>query len=393
MKFLKWRRLTNRIHLYLGLAATLPIVLLSLTGAALVFEPELERWLDPGLWYVQPRPERVAWQALLDAAKEAHPGQEVIGMQLPLRPDLACVLLIRPKGAAPEDEGTSIFVDPHTGRVLGERGSRSSLMRIIVVLHTSYFLTWGGYIAGAASAILLFLLASGLVLWWPTGKDKAAGFRVRFGRHWRTSNYDLHRAAGFYASAILAVIALTGCVFTFHTVLHPLIRTITFSKDTPRVAKASPIPGAPRLSLDEILARGDAAMPGTRTTIVVLPRKPDDPIRLTRRKPSHEPRDYGRAFLSLHPQTGEVLLENSYRKRSLGDAVISWNRHMHVGAWGVYFGDEFGLVTKSLWLLVSLFPTALAVTGILIWWKPKPRKKAGSAARSEAAAVAATTRS
>jgi uncharacterized iron-regulated membrane protein len=50
MKRWRLRQMINRVHLYLGLAALLPLIMLSLTGALLVFETEIDHWLNPHLW-------------------------------------------------------------------------------------------------------------------------------------------------------------------------------------------------------------------------------------------------------------------------------------------------------------------------------------------------------
>ncbi|AGA27398.1 PepSY-associated TM helix domain-containing protein [Singulisphaera acidiphila] len=377
MRFLKWRRLTNRLHLILGLIASTPLILLGLTGAILVFEPELERGLAPQLWRVEPASARRSYQELLNSIKSAYPNYKIVSLLLPLRPEIACVFYAKQTASDPPLP-LAIHVDPFTGQILGSRTALESPIGFIRILHTNFLLTWGGYIGGTASAILLVLLGSGLVLWWPTGKDKTAGLRVRLGRHWRTTNYDVHRAFGFYVAPVLFLIALTGCVFTFHTVLHPLIHALTFTTPYPRTATAKPLPGVVAMNLDELITRSGEVMPGTLPTVIAFPSKPGDPIRINRRRPTGEPRDTGRSSVLLHPQTGEFLLEHSYRTRTFGDDVISWNRHMHVGAWGLYFGQIPGLLTKVVWLIVSLSPPALAVSGLLIWWKPKLRKKGGT---------------
>lgn len=387
-RFLKWRRLANRLHLILGLIAAAPLVLLGLTGAVLVFEPELDRWLAPGLWFVEPASPK-PYQELLDSTRAAYPDHRMITLILPPEPGIACVFNAREAGST-SPLPLAIHVDPATGRVLGTRTALSSPIGFIRILHTNFLLTWGGYIAGTASAILLVLMASGMVLWWPTGKDKSAGLRVRLGRHWRTSNYDAHRALGFYTAPILLLIALTGCVFTFHTVLHPLIYALTSTEPYPRTVPAPAVPGKPTMDLDALIARSDDAMPDTRPTLVGFPAKPGEPIRIFRRRPTGEPREIGRSSVLLHPQTGEFLLEHSYRTRSFGDDIVSWNRHMHVGAWGVYFGRIPGLLTKWTWLIVSLMPPILAATGLLIWWKPGLRKKKARKPRALEHAVGAS---
>ena len=44
-----WRRVWLRLHLYLGLAVGALLVVVGLTGSALVFMNELDAWLNPDL--------------------------------------------------------------------------------------------------------------------------------------------------------------------------------------------------------------------------------------------------------------------------------------------------------------------------------------------------------
>ena len=48
------RRLCSKVHLYVGLALSLLLIVISLTGSTLVFRGELDRLLRPDLLQVEP---------------------------------------------------------------------------------------------------------------------------------------------------------------------------------------------------------------------------------------------------------------------------------------------------------------------------------------------------
>ena len=47
------RRILVKIHLWLGLAAALFLVILGLTGSVIAFEDDIVHWTHPGLFYVK----------------------------------------------------------------------------------------------------------------------------------------------------------------------------------------------------------------------------------------------------------------------------------------------------------------------------------------------------
>ena len=51
------RTVVLKIHLWLGAGAAIFLVILGLTGSVTAFENDIEHWLNPGLYYVQVRPQ------------------------------------------------------------------------------------------------------------------------------------------------------------------------------------------------------------------------------------------------------------------------------------------------------------------------------------------------
>jgi uncharacterized iron-regulated membrane protein len=361
MKQRRLRQTINRLHLYLGLAAMIPLIILSLTGTLLVFEDEIDRLLNPRLWYVTPQAERLSYQTLYEQVSAAFPDMQIASVLLPLAEHLACVFFA-------EDE-RRIHLDPYRGTILGERGGRPTIMEVIHTLHVSFFVgEVGSYMAGISALILVALVGTGLYLWWPRGRRKQRSFLVRWQASWRRTNYDVHRASGFYASLVLIVIALTGAVFTFSDVATPVVHWLTSSSPPNWHPEVTPLADVPYISVDVALAVSGRHVPNSTPTTVVFPPTPASPFRVTRRVPG-QPVVTGRTYIFIHPYTGDVIQEISPRTAPLGTQLLMWNLPVHIGVFG-------GMVTRLLWLLASLFPTGLAITGVLIWWKPRRRRTA-----------------
>jgi uncharacterized iron-regulated membrane protein len=214
------------------------------------------------------------------------------------------------------------------------------------------------------------MTGTGLYLWWPRGPHKRRSFLIKWQASWRRTNYDIHRAVGFYASLVLVAMALTGAVFTFSQVATPLIHWLTNSSPPHWQPEVTPRADAPSISLDEAIAVSGRHVPDSTPTTVMLPQAPQNPLRITRRVP-WQPVLTGRTYIFIDPYTGDVIQEISPRTAPLGTQILFWNYPVHVGLFG-------GMVTRILWLLASLLPTVLALTGVLIWCKPRRRRPVSS---------------
>jgi uncharacterized iron-regulated membrane protein len=74
----------------------------------------------------------------------------------------------------------------------------------------------GKMIVGISTIAMVVLLISGIVLWWPKSIkmwENRSLVAVRKG--WHRFWYDLHVSAGFWATIILLIMALTGLVWSF----------------------------------------------------------------------------------------------------------------------------------------------------------------------------------
>src|SRR5580693_10071101 len=97
-----------KIHLYLGLAAAIFLVILGLTGSIMAFEGDIDHWLHPGLWYVKAGARVLPEGEVLAKVEQQFAPARVGGVEMSPHPDLAQVMHLTDRSA--------VMVNPYDGR-------------------------------------------------------------------------------------------------------------------------------------------------------------------------------------------------------------------------------------------------------------------------------------
>lgn len=143
-----------------------------------------------------------------------------------LAPELDAHYAYRLEGGAYEisgDGGNAAFVDPGTGTVTDVDPSSPWILRLLVNIHDcglSYegyqawlatplpafndHITVGGLVLGVLGVLLLLLVVSEIIIWWPGIRGWITGFVVRRGRGPYVGDLDLHRRVGIVAVPFLS---------------------------------------------------------------------------------------------------------------------------------------------------------------------------------------------
>src|SRR5690349_19792374 len=158
------RRVLFLGHMCVGLASAPFLILLGLTGAALVFENEIAAALNPRVLRVAPGAAALPLDALCGRLGA---GAKVLAVGLPVAPDRSLTVTASlPRKPRP----VTYYVNPYDGRILGTASGVHDPMRTIHQLHTHLLAgPAGSSLMVAAACGLLLLAVSGLVLWWPRG--------------------------------------------------------------------------------------------------------------------------------------------------------------------------------------------------------------------------------
>ena len=106
------RTVILKTHLYLGLVAAIFLVILGLTGSIMAFEGDINHWLHPELWYVTPGAHPLPENDLISIVQHRFPRARVAAVQFFRAPNLVQVMQLT--------DGTTVYVNPYDGAVLGE---------------------------------------------------------------------------------------------------------------------------------------------------------------------------------------------------------------------------------------------------------------------------------
>lgn len=370
------RKLIFQLHLYVGLVVGLLLVSAGLTGSVLVWKNEIDALLHPGLLRVEPAPAGLSLQEVVEVAERAYPDRPAARIQMARAPGES--VEVTTAGADP----LQVYVDPYRGTVLGSRRPTETFANALFYWHTSLLSgETGEMVMGTSALLLLVLVLSGLVVWWPGMRRLADAVRVKWSANWKRVNYDLHRAGGFWSVLFLTLVAVTGSSLVFHDAYMAGLDWATRSPPRPAAPVVSEVPGAPALPLDGMVQRANAALPGGEVTYVVLPPTSTAPL-IVRKKMPPELHPNGRNFVYLHPQTGEVLAVENALTAPAGTRAYNVLYPLHIGHWG-------GAVSRVLYSLLGLVPLLLFVSGFLMWRnrtrgkRTKKRREKGEGVRGE----------
>ncbi|HEX5108975.1 MAG TPA: PepSY-associated TM helix domain-containing protein [Vicinamibacterales bacterium] len=202
------RRAAFQIHLWTGIALGLYIVMLSVTGSALVYRVELDRMFrTPPARFVEGKailkPEQ-----LRAAAEQRYPGYVVTRQGERVGRRNASIEIWLEKNG---DKKERLF-NPYTGEDLGDAVTRGELGVIwLARLHDELlFDRTGKYVNGAGSAAVTLLVMTGAVVWWPGIARWRRSIAVNLRAGWKRINWDLHSAMGFWLFLFMLVWGVSG---------------------------------------------------------------------------------------------------------------------------------------------------------------------------------------
>lgn len=344
-------------HRWLALATSLLIVVVAVTGSALVFEGAIDRGLNPQLWHVAAASRIVSLDTLVAHARAVVPRATVGGLSFAREPDRAFVAQAGP---------TQVFLDPYTGAVLGMRtvaAYNTSLPRRLHVLHTSLMAHGtGGTVVAIVTLASLLLTVSGLVLWW---RDRL--WRVRWSASWKRIAFDLHHALGVLASIALFIITASGLAIHYEAIGKAISRLDATSRAASPTQPASP-GGGKVLSLDALAGVARAALPGAAITFLSTPASAKQPFVAAMRFPEDRTPG-GRSRVFIDRFRGTLLSVESTRTAHTGTAINNLMRSMHTG-------DVLGKPTEVIWLFAALILASQSVSGFLMWWNGRAARAA-----------------
>lgn len=366
-------------HLVVGVGVAAIVLFMSVTGVLLTYERQMIDWADThGLDATPPTSEAVRLDVsdLLQRMAEADQRQG-------LDPGSPSALTWRADPDAPVavayGRDWTRFANAYTGAVLGEGDPG---IRAFFDTVTGWH-RWlgagddgrrvGRAITGACNLGFLFLVVSGVFLWWPRNWTRKALRNVtwfRRGLSPKARDFNWHNVIGLWSVVPLVVIVGSGVVISYpwasdlvYTVVGEEASAGRGQPDPPGGGVAPEVPDSTQAdaTLDVLVARADARQPGWRRLTLQVPADADSTVTLdldrgTGGQPQH------RAQLVVDRRTGTEIAWEPFAAETAGRRARAILRFAHTG-------EVLGLVGQTVAGLVSLGAALLVWTGLALSWR------------------------
>jgi|SRR5690242_2120849 uncharacterized iron-regulated membrane protein len=214
------RKALFQIHLWTGLILALYVLVMSLTGAVLIYRRELSKAFSSQPRIVAGAGPRMTADQLKQAAARAHPGYEVNRTFESRNPNQPVELWLE-RGS----QKIQRLFNPFTGADLGDPlkpGFR--LILWLVDLHDNLLSGRLGHAAnGIGGACVTLVCFSGIIIWWP-GVDKwRRSLTVDWKANSRSFHWSLHSALGFWSFAFILMWGISGIYLAWPTPFNGLV--------------------------------------------------------------------------------------------------------------------------------------------------------------------------
>lgn len=398
------RKIFRNIHLWLSVPFGILITLICFSGAALVFEKEVMELCHRELYFVKkveaaPLPME---QLMTKVAATLPDSVSVTGVNISSDPERAYqVTLSKPRRA-------SMYVDQYTGEIMGKY-ERAPFFNFMFRMHRWLLdsmkqdggIFWGKMIVGTSTLMFVFVLISGIAVWWPrTRKALKNSLKIVANKGWRRFWYDLHVAGGMYALVFLLAMALTGLTWSFQWYRTGFYKTFGVEVQPGMGHGNAAANATAKGGKREESPEGRSGRPGNRGE------KPEGRGEHSegREGRKHSPYtnwqqvyeqlaeanpDYklisvsdGSASVALprfgnqrgtdrykfNPRNGEITETTLYKDLDNSGKIRGWIYSVHVGSWG-------GMLTRILTFIAALVGASLPLTGYYLWIRRLKKRK------------------
>ncbi len=387
-----FRKILFWCHLIAGVTAGLIVLLMSVTGVLLTYEKQMISRADKSLYNVVPaNAAPLAPEALLAKVTEAGAPPA----SLTLRSDLAAPASVSFPNANGRGERT-VFVNPYTGALLGE-GAQSTRNFFHVMTDWHRWLgregegrAVGKAITGISNLLFLFIVVSGLYLWFPRSLTWTQIKQVlwfRRGLPGKARDFNWHNVIGFWCCVPLFVVVLAGVVISYPWASNLVFRAAGETPPSGPPRPPGPPPNAPAAAgtapvsfavLDELVPRAKQHRSDWQTINVRLPKDATAPLSFAiDTGMGGEP--HKRETLTLD-RAGQVTKLERFADGTKGRQWRTIMRFAHTG-------EVLGGFGQTIAGIASLGACFLVYTGLALSWR-RWRAWIGRRARTKEATLA-----
>lgn len=376
---LSTRNILFQIHWFLGITAGLVLAVMGVTGALISFEGEILAAINPGVVTVTPgKMPPLPAPVLIERITAQVPGIRIGRLIVDSDPQRAATVTYsvdKGKKAGKKGKGGERqrrFVDPATGRILGEAHGEG-FFETVENLHRWLALPGHGngigrQLTGFAALSLIFFALSGLYLRWPRRPLDWRNWLVLDLRKTGRNLYRaLHAVIGGWVLVFYLISAGTGLWWSYGWYRDGVKYLLGAERAAVHGPKGKPGKDAPPADLPlawASFARATAGQSYEQVTATIR----DGTVQFRAKLPGGR-HDRVSDELSIDGATGKVVTDQRYAARPLGQDIVTSVYEIHRGAY-------FGLIGRILMTLASLTMPLFTITGFLLYFARRRRKAA-----------------
>jgi uncharacterized iron-regulated membrane protein len=341
-------------HHWCGLIVGVFLLVMSISGAILVFSEEMEEAVDRRWTAVESPSGQFVYDASFRQVREKYPDWE-IRIYPQSGPGKAIIYDLRKK-----EQRKKVYAHPVSGAILHiSDNADKEFQRQLLSLHYTWFAgTPGKVFVFVIGVLFLVSLLTGLYVY-RKAILKTLSFKVRINRKTsRSFHSSLHRVVGVWSLIFNLLIVASGLGLSGQIALTAL-------KGVKAGGGAS---NAAVVSIDQNKRFIEQGFKDFEIHLI-RSRPGSASVQLSGRY-DNDPFYYGNyySYFILNGLTQEVEKKQVLSELPLSQRLLAFSGPLHFGAYG-------GMWVKVLYCLLGLTPGLLSVTGFVLWWK---RKKKGS---------------
>jgi uncharacterized iron-regulated membrane protein len=354
-----------KVHLYLALGTGFFFAVMGLSGSLSIYREELDELLNPQLVIEEPQGKYQSLDRIMASVRAAHPNRYGSWtLEMPRSPHGMIT--------AWYDKPTETFfelyaplmvsVNPYTGEVVTSRFWGKTATTWLLDLHTQLRLDRFGWNAvGILGLLLIVSCGTGLYLWWPGIREILQALKVRYHAGMMQLAFDLHRLLGLFSVPALILLAFTGFLLSYPSVLEIAAGSSGMEHgQTGRNITSTAIPNNHPTGLAAAAFVAQGPFPKAELRRVTTPAGDTGIYRINLRQSSEINQRHPYTTIWVDRWSGQIKEVRNPAKFSKGEIFTTW-------IWPLHTGEALGATGRFVWFLTGLSLFVLYVSGLLRW--------------------------
>jgi uncharacterized iron-regulated membrane protein len=382
-----FRKIFFWLHLLAGIITGIVVMIMSVTGIALTYQKQITDWADKKICMINPAP-----------GTRHLPVEDIAAVFFKSRPDVQSFTLSissdpqMPAGASISRFET-ILINPYNAEILGTGSEKARLFfQTMTNWHRWLALSrenlgTGRAVTGACNLAFLFLVISGIYLWWPrrwTRRILRSVAWFRLGLSPKARDFNWHNVFGIWFTIPLVLIVISAVVISYPWATNLLYRLSGSEISSSGSPKSRPTENPIKdLSLklegiDLMLAKIKNDAGEWRSISFQIPPASNDRAEFAVNM------GYGgqpqlRTTFTANISNAEIISRSRFKDLDPGLRARLWMRFVHTG-------EYYGLPGQTIAGIASIAAVILVWTGIALsfrryasWNRRRLRGKTGQA--------------